>query len=610
MNSTLKGISLFLLLVLCFFKLNANQVDSLQKVYLQNPALKQKLSALTALIEHYKAFNLDSALLYCRGYEELIVSQEDDQLTATNNQNYASVFSLSGDYTSMTPYAYNALNLFKKLGNQKGQIEIYLILGRMFAAKKEFPSAYAAYNEALKLEDDRFPELLLSINLGISNAKFLEEKADESEIYLNKCLQIIHSNNFKDSAMYLAKIYTNLGNIKSTISNDLAALDFYKKSFGYYTVVGDKFGISLTSFNIGDVYCYNDQYDSALKYFNITQQMGEELRNFEELYYAYLGYTEVYERKGDFAKAFEFQQIKFAYKDSLQSQKYDKSVVELEKKYDSEKKATELATAEEQLLAAKREKDQNQQIIWLLAVGSGLFVVLSIALLFFYRRASKANQVIKLQSDSIQEYNKSIDKALKQKEILLKEVHHRVKNNLQLIASLLNLQLNKIDSEEARKALEESKSRVLAIALMHKGLYQDENFGTVNVKDYLDELIENQKVLSYSSQKRISFEVSIEEIKFTIDQAVPTGLIISELISNSLKHAFEFESRPVVSLTLKKVENQIFIHYSDNGSGLPENFVIEEQDSLGFVVISALTEQLGGTLTIDTYSPFSLTICF
>lgn len=589
---------------------NTLEVDSLMNVYHSSSNLDDKLEAVDALIEHYKSFDLDSAILFCVAYEELVSTNDDQLLIAKNSAQFASVYSLSGDFGKMSPYAYKALEIYKSQKNDEGQINIHLILGRMFASKKEFDKAYESYNDALDVANGKYPEQQVSINLGISNAKFLEKKGDEATVYLFKCLDILKTHQFQDSAKYLAKIYTNLGNVSSAGANDPEALKYYKKSFSYYKLIGDKFGISLTAFNIGDTYFFNNEFDSALVYFKITEKMGHELHNYEELYYAYLGYTEVYEGKQEFDSAFYFQQIKFAYKDSLQQQKYDENVVDLEKKYNLEKHANELASTEEKLIASEREKKQNESIIWILAIAGGLFIFASLALLIFYSRAKKASEVIRLQSESIKEYNLSIDKALKQKDTLLKEVHHRVKNNLQLIASLLNLQLNKLENEEARKALEESKSRVLAIALMHKGLYQDDNFGTVNVKEYLDELIEHQKVLSISNHKRVEFDINIEELKFTIDQAIPTGLIISELISNSFKHAFALEPHPEITLSLKRIGEKFQITYMDNGIGLPDGFILEEQDSLGFIVIVALTEQLDGILNIESKTPLRLTVTF
>lgn len=583
---------------------NSTKIDSLKGVISPEYALEARLAALELLIDEYKAHDLDSALIYCDQYAAITQHLNDQELLAKSNYNYASVYSIAGNFELMSSYAYTALEQFRSIKNAKGQIDILLILARMFASKQEFDKAYEAYNEAFEIaEKSKNIDAMVMINIGISNAYFLEQKLEQSEDYLLKCIELVETHPLEDSAKYLAKIYTNLGNVNSAKTNDLDAISYYKKSHNYYWKTNDKFGISLTAFNIGDVYNYNNMYDSALKYFKITEQMGNDLHNYEELFYANLGFTELYERKGEYDKAFQFQKNKHAYADSLKIQKYNKSVVELEKKYNAEKKASELISKEKEIAISEREKQDKQNIIILLSIGGGILLVLSIGLLVLYRRVSHANELIKKQSQSI-------DKTLKQKEILLQEVHHRVKNNLQLIASLLNLQLMSIENESARRAIEESKSRVQAIALMHKGLYQDDNYNSVHLKSYVNELIDNQKTLSNSSELKLDFKVEIDPIDLDIDKSVPVGLILSELISNSLKHAFKGHHQGIISISIIQRDETIILDYSDNGIGLPKSFNIEHQESLGFTLISALTDQLNGTMTFESYAPFKWQLRF
>ncbi|MCB9188745.1 MAG: sensor histidine kinase [Flavobacteriales bacterium] len=595
---------LFANLLTCASWASPDQVDSLKFVLKEQKNLEDKLLTIEQIINEYKGFDIDSALFYCDEYERYSKNAEDSELLAKSDYFYASVYSVDGDFEQMTSYAYPALDQFKSFNDHKGQIKVLLLLGRMHAAKKEFHKAYEVYSEALiiaKSDNDYASELM--VTLGISNAKFLEENLEESEKYLFDCLQIIQNNALEDSAEFLAKIYTNLGNVNSAKTNDLEAIDYYKKSHSYYWKTNDKFGISLTAFNIGDVYNYNDMYDSSLKYFNITLQMGNELHNYEEMYYAYLGFTEAYERMGQYDKAFEYEKLKHAYSDSLQMQKYNKSVLELESQYNAEKKIAEIKSKEKEIEVNKIEKEQKQKIITVLAIGGGMLSILSIALLLLYRKGNKANQLIKDQRNSL-------DKTLKQKEILLQEVHHRVKNNLQLIASLLNLQLSNLENETAIKAIEESRSRVQAIALMHKGLYQDDNYNSVDLVSYVNELVDNLKTISRSAEREVLFKVDVESIKLSIDHSVPIGLILSELISNSLKHAFVQMTQGEIDIKIKSDAGKTILIYSDNGCGLPEKFNIEEQESLGFTVISALTDQIGGTLNFVSHKPFSLELRF
>lgn len=405
----------------CSYFFGQTSIDSLKHVLAADHSPRTNLDALGELIMAYMDSDLDSALFYCDQYNSLAIKLDDSDQIAKSYFYYTSIYGTGGNYQQLSTYAYPALEHFRSNEDAQGQIDILVILARMNGAKSEFEKAYSNYEEALQLaENNDYYDALVMINVGISNTKFLEQKLEEAETYLQKAVDIATTFPLKDSSEYLAKIYTNLGNVNSARTNDLEAIKYYKKSHNYYRKTNDKFGISLTAFNIGDVYNYNDMYDSAYKYFNITLDMGHELHNFEELYYAYLGFTELYERQNNYEKALEYQKLKFAYKDSIQIQKYDKAVVELEQQYNAEKKAAELASKEKEVALANQQKEKDQSTIKLLAIGGGVLAILSIALLFLYRRVSNANQVIKEQRNSI-------DQTLKQKEILLQEVHHRVK---------------------------------------------------------------------------------------------------------------------------------------------------------------------------------------
>lgn len=244
-------------------------------------------------------------------------------------------------------------------------------------------------------------------------------------------------------------------------------------------------------------------------------------------------------------------------------------------------------------------------------IGAIFLMGISVLILFFYYKVKKSNILIREQHEKIFEYNRSLDKTLQQKEVLLKEVHHRVKNNLQIIASLLNLQAIKTDNEIARQAIEDSKNRVQAIALMHKGLYQDDYYNKVDISEYIKELVNNHKLFSTDNSQAIEFKLELEKIIVNIDNSVPIGLIISELISNSFKHAFsEKIVNPFIEIKVFLENNLVKIVFGDNGDGLPENFKIEATETLGFEVITSLVEQINGTIEITYHNPLQITILF
>ncbi|MGB9202115.1 PAS domain S-box protein [Methanobacterium sp.] len=191
-----------------------------------------------------------------------------------------------------------------------------------------------------------------------------------------------------------------------------------------------------------------------------------------------------------------------------------------------------------------------------------------------------------------------IKTSLNDKSILLKEIHHRVKNNMQIISSLLNLQTEYVDDEETINVLRESQNRVKSMAIIHENLYKSKDLTHINFVDYIRSLVSN---LFYSydvKEAQIKLTLKIEDISLNIETAIPCGLIISELISNSLKYAFpnKMNGEIIISLKYKKDTYQLCI--CDNGIGLPEHINFNNIKTLGLLLVESLTGQIDGDLTI------------
>lgn len=184
------------------------------------------------------------------------------------------------------------------------------------------------------------------------------------------------------------------------------------------------------------------------------------------------------------------------------------------------------------------------------------------------------------------------------KENLLREIHHRVKNNLQITSSLMNMQKRKLTSEEAINALEDSQARISAIALTHQKIYQDKDSKAVNLCEYLNDLMEHEKKISSS----FSYKIDCPDISIDLDYAVPLALIISELVTNAVKHAYpntEKYNELLIHVERLSVE-EVSLTIRDNGKGLPEDFDIENAEGIGFEIIRALCRQISAKLTYES----------
>jgi two-component sensor histidine kinase len=198
-----------------------------------------------------------------------------------------------------------------------------------------------------------------------------------------------------------------------------------------------------------------------------------------------------------------------------------------------------------------------------------------------------------------QKADEQIKKSLEEKEVLIREVHHRVKNNMQIISSLLNLQTRYVDDKETVNLLKESQNRVKSMAMIHEKLYQSHDLNHINIFDYINSLVKDL-FYSYAIPKnQIKTVIKVEEINLNIETAVPCGLIISEIISNSLKYAFPGGREGEVHISLKHNGEKLYLTISDNGIGFPEGIDFKNTDSLGLRLVNNLTEQIDGELELD-----------
>jgi len=228
---------------------------------------------------------------------------------------------------------------------------------------------------------------------------------------------------------------------------------------------------------------------------------------------------------------------------------------------------------------------------------------------FFYRNGrlqAETNRQIIIE-------NESLNKALHERETLLKEIHHRVKNNLQIVASLLCLQSNRLENEELKKVLEDGQSRVRSMMLIHQKLYENEDFKHIAFRQYLNELITEVKAAFGSGMDHAKMVVLSPEIRFEAETAVPLGLIVTELATNAFKHAFnEMNCRPELRVRLiQKSIRHFSLIISDNGTGIDESqFNSFSKVSFGLNLIKLMSTQLNGAYTFDCQNGTTFTLHF
>ena len=251
------------------------------------------------------------------------------------------------------------------------------------------------------------------------------------------------------------------------------------------------------------------------------------------------------------------------------------------------------------------------QYRWISNTGKEVWVETQSVVIFNFDGKPVGMRSVSIDITERKRAQKLIENSLREKEILLKEIHHRVKNNLQILSSLLNLQSNYLRDKQALEVFKESQNRIKSMALVHEKLYQSSDFLKIDFPGYVKDLLANLFRSYRTSNGTVKLNVNIENFILSIDDAISLGLIINELVSNSLKYAFPNDKSGSITVSLKKSDtDQVELLVEDNGVGLPEGFKIEEAPSLGMQLVSTLTEQLEGKLCVNGNNGVSSKIIF
>jgi PAS domain S-box-containing protein len=209
----------------------------------------------------------------------------------------------------------------------------------------------------------------------------------------------------------------------------------------------------------------------------------------------------------------------------------------------------------------------------------------------------------------LKEAEKKINKTIKLKDLLIKETHHRVKNNLITISGLLYLQSQHIKDPEAKKVLLDSQNRARAMALIHQKLYSQENLDNVNLNYYFKQLLD-EVVKTYAFDDKIQYTLDVEDVSLDTDTSLILGLIVNELVSNSLKYAFKENEEGTINVSLHENNGEFILKISDNGKNLSDGIDMTNTSSFGLTIVNLLTNQIGGSILVEQIQGTVFTINF
>jgi Signal transduction histidine kinase len=495
------------------------------------------------------------------------------------------------------------------LAQQKHLDSLYK-MGVEKSSAGEVPAATALLVEATKLaEAENNVKLLCLIQIAMGKLGIISENNEASA----KAIQLAESycSACKDT-LALARINLQKGILRAKDKQFEEALEAFDKGAKYYLIVSDSVGAYGAMAKIGNVYEMQGKYKEAqpsyLQFYGFAKNKpktmhyltaniylagnymylddygkarahnDEVLRLAKELglkfeYAQALRYDAmIHKGLGRFSEAYDklFHYTQY-FHDTLMNAEHLRQSEELKAKYETEKKEAQIALQQAEL---DREKLRS----WVLLGGLAATLIVGGFLFALARKLRKRNE---------------------EKEFLLKEIHHRVKNNLQILSSLLRLQSRQITDDAALDAVREGQSRVDAMGLMHQKLYMGDNVAKVEMKDYLEQFGQNMLDSFGIEDGRVQIRLELEPLQLDVDTAIPLGLIINELVTNSLKYAFPNERPGTVVIALwKNDKNQLTLRVTDDGVGQTNANQDKQSTSFGTKLVQMLSKKLKGTPTV------------
>ncbi len=498
-------------------------------------------------------------------------------------------YSAYGDYARVK-FEINKAKRFQFFFKARKQDKLYLDLYSAVyeSLGQNYDRLIQKVNEILTESDPSDQYLLLQCHLVLANC--YSEKGTIEKAF--RQIDLARALSRKMDAAYRFQVANSAGQVYFFGNRTFEALEEFRFAKRLAQTNHWKFAEQYANASLGEIYLYSNRLDLAKPYFDtvLKNEKATELRDLFQVYGCLEHYYELLNNKDS---SYYYSIRRSEIDDLLENLRSENLVFELEKDFQTE--------SNHYLLEEERSKNQQLKLILILILMS-IVVIISISYLFI-RQKSDSNRELQLQKEEIDDKNKEISNSLAIKESLLKEIHHRVKNNLQVVSSILNLQSRNIHDPEALRIIEEGKDRIRAIALIHNQLHLNNDSAYVEMGAYLNKLIYQMRDSFSSYNKDIEVKVYVEKINLAIDYAVPVGLILCELLSNSYKHAFADRQEGVIEIELKhNPEKRLNLELlvKDNGIGYHGETDFLEQSSTGVEIISAFIQQLDGQYTYLT----------
>ncbi|MFZ6663582.1 tetratricopeptide repeat protein [Peijinzhouia sedimentorum] len=490
--------------------------------------------------------------------------------------NLGYVFERRGDLSIAFEYATKTLELGEKYKDKKAIAMAYSDISNLFWKQGKYESGVEYGLKSIAIFEERgIKDLDYDFTLHVLGNNLMElGRFEEALPYYQQSTEIGKQygfyNNLSDTYIALTDLYSQMGDFKNAETSG-------KEALKYAELLQNDFMIVRSLHSLGKLKNKLGEYAAAVVYLERSIQTAT--ADFGDIYYlslihrdlseAFEGANRIEESLNAFKKYNELNQLVF-------NTEADQRIAQLQTEMDVNQK--------ENIILLQNEELKKQEIIQLFTFILTAVMVLFLFLLYrvFIRR---------------KKYSLLLEKQNKEKEFLLKEIHHRVKNNLETISSLLSLQTAQVDNAELRDIMRESQNRVQSMGIIHQNLYQGENLAAIEMKNYFENL-GGFIIDSFDMTDRVVFECEMERMELNVDRAIPIGLIVNEIITNSLKYAFPNGRQGIIGISMREENSILHLSITDNGVGFSENPQVKGT-GFGTQLIELLTRQLDGKMKLN-----------
>jgi two-component system, sensor histidine kinase PdtaS len=551
--------------------------------------VKHQLQSIQDSIQKYYQNQPPKALKFAIHYQKL-ASTSDSLIFKAKADNFIGMcYYMNGDIEKAIHSYVSSLKKFEELNDTWFVAMLNNNIGAAYQFRKKPTETINYYLKALKgFEEISDTIWMANLYNNISIQKNELGLFEEDLMYKQKAMDIYIAQ--KDTQMILltkgnlVTTYTKLGNYEIAIEK---AEEFLNSPFNKSTLHGRS--IVLLAYAIALQKVGNGE--KAMQVLYEAQKISEENGFKEIIMETHQHLASLFEEQENYKQAYLHFKSFHNLQDTLFNQQKDVTINDLLVKYESDKKDADIVLLNAENKLKNSQIKQSNNIKW--ALGLGLILVSLLAFLAWRLKNIKSKTNIELAKK-----NQLISTALAEKNILLREIHHRVKNNLQVISSLLKLQSQYIEDEGAIMAIAEGRNRVHSMALLHQNLYKEDNLTGVNMKEYFTNLIEGLFDAYNINTNDVILQTEIEDLTLDIDTVIPLGLITNELVSNALKHAFKGNDNSLLAVKLWENAGRLKLQVKDNGKGYNPEMVAINKKSFGQKLIKSLSDKLEAEITI------------